>query len=133
MLVGALVVLALLGGLVKLTGGGEDQAATAKPSAGAEPTEESAEKVKPSPTSTALRRTDREVMFLFTVKQRVKDADDAELVKLGWSICKALDDGGSLAQVATSGVEAFGLETSAYVAGAAIVSLCPRHKAKIPS
>ncbi|MEU3162906.1 DUF732 domain-containing protein [Streptosporangium sp. NPDC006930] len=115
---------------------------TATPSASsavrsAEPSREAEPEEKPSakPTSTGLTRADREALFVATVKQQdaLRNADSAKLVKLGRSMCKALDDGHSLTTVATSGVEAFGLETSAYVAGAAIVGLCPRHRTKIPN
>ncbi|GHH67578.1 hypothetical protein GCM10017673_14810 [Streptosporangium violaceochromogenes] len=126
-------VLAVLGGLVKLLDGG-----TAKPSAQpvvTETTKEPTPTPTPTPTSTGLTRADRETLFVITVQGRkaLRNADPKDLVRLGRAMCKALDDGYSLTSVATSGADQFGLEESAFVTGAAIVGLCPRHKSKIPN
>ncbi|GAA3441054.1 DUF732 domain-containing protein [Planomonospora venezuelensis] len=128
-------VLAVFGGIVALTDGETTTTATQEASSTAETKKaKSSKKPTPKPASTRMTRTDREALFVATVKQQdaLRNADPEDLVKLGREMCKALDDGYTLTQVATSGVEQFGLETSAFVAGAAIVGLCPRHKGKIP-
>ncbi|MEV8632435.1 hypothetical protein AB0395_12335 [Streptosporangium sp. NPDC051023] len=83
----------------------------------------------PDPSASA-----REAVFTASVKQRkaLKDADSYKLGRLGWNICKALEEGKGFAEAAALGTGGFDLETSAYIARVAIVNLCPHQRDKIP-
>ncbi|MDP9866911.1 MULTISPECIES: DUF732 domain-containing protein [Streptosporangium] len=143
-------VLALLGGLVALLGRDEKPVASTSASVSAKPssTAEAEPGEKPTTTSTDLpggkntstdlpRGKDKEnqTAFMATMRQRadLKDKSAADLIRLGRAVCKAMDGGQSLIDVAVSNADELGAETSGYVAGAAVVTLCPRHQDKIPS
>ncbi|MEV8631486.1 DUF732 domain-containing protein [Streptosporangium sp. NPDC051023] len=143
-------VLALLGGLVVLLNANNrlfaspSTSASIEPSrtAGAEPSETPTETPSETPTETsdetptaAPSEEENEALFTATIRQRndLKNENMADLLRIGRAMCKALDEGHGLIEVATSSADDLGAEKSGYVAGAAIVSLCPRHRSKIPS
>ncbi|MEV7006921.1 DUF732 domain-containing protein [Streptosporangium sp. NPDC051022] len=143
--VGVVGVLALLGGLVVLLNG-ENKPIASSPttsasitpsrSAEAEPTRTAAGSIEdPEPTSTSPARDGGEALFLTTMRQRydLKDKSEAELLKLGRDICRAMDNGRSLIQAALDHADELGAERAGYVAGAAAVGLCPEHRDKVPS
>ncbi|MGV9772630.1 DUF732 domain-containing protein [Streptosporangium sp. NPDC003464] len=143
-------VLALLGGLVALLGRDEKPVASTSASVSAKPssTAEAEPGEKPTTTSTDLpdgkntstdlpggKDKENRTAFMATMRQRadLKDKSAADLIRLGRAVCKAMDGGQSLIDVAVSNADELGAETSGYVAGAAVVTLCPRHQDKIPS
>ncbi|MGV9328966.1 DUF732 domain-containing protein [Streptosporangium sandarakinum] len=143
---GVLVLAAAIGGVVVFTGDDDPVAAqpavtaapreepTGRPPATEKPESSSKPTSKPEPSSGGGQRTENEEIFLTTVRQRpaLKQTDSATLLRLGRSMCKAFDDGKSLTDVATGNADRYGLETSAFVTGAAIVALCPRHRNLVP-
>ncbi|MGW0450674.1 DUF732 domain-containing protein [Streptosporangium sandarakinum] len=135
-------VLGLLGYLAALPGDGADRpvakpatsASTPMPAEVLPPVDDAGPSMEPTPVSdpSALAR---EAQFTASVKQRkaLKDADSYKLGRLGWNICKALEEGKSFAEAAALGTSGFDLETSEYIAEVAIVSLCPHQRDKIPA
>ncbi|GAA3523266.1 hypothetical protein FHR32_008674 [Streptosporangium album] len=134
-------VLGLLGGLAALPGDGAERP-VAKPAASAStpmpaealPTVDDAEpSMEPTPTPDPSASA-REAVFTASVKQRkaLKDADSYKLGRLGWNICKALEEGKGFAEAAALGTSGFDLDTSEYIARVAIVNLCPHQRDKIP-
>ncbi len=112
--------------------------ASAEPSSTAETEPSTEPSTEPEPTSTGLPGGDdegNEAVFLAALRQRadLKDKPSAELVRLGRDMCGEMDAGKSLIQVALGHAEELGAETSGYIAGAAVVGLCPRHRDKVPS
>ncbi|WP_326823380.1 DUF732 domain-containing protein [Streptosporangium sp. NBC_01756] len=134
-------VLGLLAGLAALPGDGAERS-VAKPAASAStpvpakalPMVDDAEpSMVPTPTPDPSASA-REAVFTASVKQRkaLKDADSYKLGRLGWDMCKALEEGKGFAAAAALGTSGFDLDTSEYIARVAIVNLCPHQRDKIP-
>ncbi|MFD0891988.1 DUF732 domain-containing protein, partial [Streptosporangium algeriense] len=106
-----------------------------------EPSPDDTGEVEPTPEPTAsssysFSQSEKEDLFLKTVRQRkeLSGVTSTRLVRLGKDVCGALDTGKSLIQVTLDSpvTDEFGAETSGYIAGAAVVLLCPEHRAKLP-
>jgi hypothetical protein len=145
-LIAVVGVIGLLGGLATLPGDGAEKA-VAKPAAStptpakvlstvddAEPSMEPTPTPAPSTPTPDPSASAREAVFTASVKQRkaLKDADSYKLGRLGWNICKALEEGKGFAEAAALGTSGFDLNTSEYIARVAIVNLCPHQRDKIP-
>ncbi|WP_329091641.1 hypothetical protein [Streptosporangium sp. NBC_01469] len=145
-LIAVVGIIGLLGGLATLPGDGAERsvaksAASTPTFAKVFPTVDDAEpSMEPTPTPDPLTpapdpsASAREAVFTASVKQRkaLKDADSYKLGRLGWNICKALEEGKGFAEAAALGTSGFDLNASEYIARVAIVNLCPHQRDKIP-
>lgn len=105
-----------------------------------DPSTDEPDEPTPAPTASSsfsFSQDEKEDLFLKTVRQRneLSGVSSSRLVQLGKDVCSALDTGKSLIQVTLNSpvTDEFGAETSGYIAGAAVVLLCPEHRAKLPS
>ncbi|MEU8196346.1 DUF732 domain-containing protein [Microbispora amethystogenes] len=128
--VAAIVVMAVFGAIAQAVGGSSKS--TGRPVAIQSSAVASAE---PSPTSTRLTRAEREGIFVLTLRERdaFREAPSARLVKLGRTVCTALDKGATVSAVGTTLGQHISYEDAGYVIGAAVTGLCPRHKALVKS
>ncbi|MBB2915078.1 hypothetical protein FHS43_006398 [Streptosporangium becharense] len=90
---------------------------------------------QPSETAGSGNQKGQEALFIAALRQNnaLRNIPSVKLIQIGKQMCASLDGGSSLTDVATSGAGGLELESAAYVAGAAIVTLCPRHRDKIPN
>lgn len=86
----------------------------------------------PDTDSVHISRADIYVMAVREEYPELDDVDDKTLIKFGKSVCGLFDVGGTLMEAVETATN-YGMpaEVAAYMAGAAVGSLCPRNGDKI--